>query len=306
MKRKWFIKAAAVSCAAGLAVAVMSQNVFARVASAAAENSPPAPEGTLVVLEDSDPTVAPTAEGERDGISLLVDGQEAGQCVLIGDQPYMGVKDFFSALGQSIQSIDYGSSLSVAMTGLMITAQQGQKYFVCNERYLPVEKEVQCVQGTIALPLQSLVMCVGLTASWDREQRQIAIDGGPLQPLEEGSLYYDSTDLYWLSRLISAVAADRSFEAKVAVGNVCVNRLGKEAFDCPQTIYDVVFGKNQFDMVTNGMIYSQPEESAVLAAKLALEGWDLSQGAVYVSDQPMGSGCRKVATWDGLQFFAGT
>ena len=47
-------------------------------------------------------------------------------------------------------------------------------------------------------------------------------------------------------------------------------------------MYDVIFEKNQFDVVINGMIYMEPEESACVAACLALEGVDVTDGSLYL------------------------
>ncbi len=300
MKKKFFIHAAAVSCALGLSLAVMSQTVFARIASAA---SPEGPGSELVILNGEAESGERPAAASDQPISVYVQGEPKGTCILLDSEPYMAVRDFFAALNADIQCIDYGSSLSVAMPGLVMTAQQGQEYFMCNDRYLPVENGVQCLNGTVALPLNSLVKCVGATASWDTAQQRMDITGDGVTPLENGSQFYDSTDLYWLSRLISAAAADKSFETQVAVGSACVNRLGQEEFGSPQNIYEVAFGKNQFEMVTNGMIYSDPAESAELAAKLALEGWDLAKGAVYVSEEEMDRNYHFVTAREGLRFY---
>ncbi len=307
MKNRWLAKVAAVLCAVCLAIGVMSQMIFARGGTTAlAAERDELPEATFVVLgEETDPTAAPAAPTDnRLAVQVYVDGAAVGQCALVDGEPYMTVKDFFAALGQDIQLIDYGSSLSMAMPGLVMMAQEGQKWFMCNDRYLYVAGGVKSVNGTVALPLEQLVRCAGVTASWDKLQWRIDMTDGPLDPLEQGSTFYNETDLYWLSRLIYAMAGGESLEAKTAVGSVCVNRMHDSAFaGANGNIYEVVFAKNQFDMVTNGMIYTEPDDSSVLAAKLALEGWDPANGATYVAEREMGAGYQCVAKLGGLKFY---
>ena len=57
------------------------------------------------------------------------------------------------------------------------------------------------------------------------------------------------------------------------MGNVVLNRVNSGQF--PNTVKEVVFDRKygvQFEPVSNGTIYDRPTDSAVLAAKLCLEG----------------------------------
>ena len=59
----------------------------------------------------------------------------------------------------------------------------------------------------------------------------------------------------------------------IAVGNVVLNRVASGQF--PNTVKEVVFDRKygvQFEPVSNGTIYDRPTDSAMLAAKLCLEG----------------------------------
>jgi len=59
----------------------------------------------------------------------------------------------------------------------------------------------------------------------------------------------------------------------MAVGNVVLNRVASSRY--PDTVKGVVFDTKhgvQFEPTANGTIYDEPTQSAVLAAKLCLEG----------------------------------
>ena len=90
-------------------------------------------------------------------------------------------------------------------------------------------------------------------------------------------------DLYWLSRIIHAEAQGESYQGKVAVGNVVLNRVSSSQF--PNSIKGVVFDKQngytQFSPVIDGSIYNTPNSDSVRAAKEVLAGAKPVGGALY-------------------------
>ena len=93
---------------------------------------------------------------------------------------------------------------------------------------------------------------------------------------------YDYEDLYWLARIISAEAKGESFTGQIGVGTVVLNRVRSKDF--PGTVKGVVFDRKygtQFTPVANGSIYHTPTDSAVVAAKMCLDGYTLSNSVLY-------------------------
>ncbi|QUH21198.1 cell wall hydrolase [Alkaliphilus sp. B6464] len=92
-----------------------------------------------------------------------------------------------------------------------------------------------------------------------------------------------SEDLYWLSRVIHAEAQGESYEGKVAVGNVIMNRVNSGKF--PNTIKGVVFDKQdgytQFSPVLDGSIYNTPNAESIKAATDVLNGARPVGNALY-------------------------
>ena len=76
-----------------------------------------------------------------------------------------------------------------------------------------------------------------------------------------------ATNLYWLSRIIHAEAGAESYNGKVAVGNVILNRVNSDLF--PSTVKGVIFeyfqGIPQFSPVEEGTIYNNPPEESIQA-----------------------------------------
>ncbi|MEW5761701.1 MAG: cell wall hydrolase [Bacillota bacterium] len=94
---------------------------------------------------------------------------------------------------------------------------------------------------------------------------------------------YNQDDVMLLARIIHAEARGESFEGKVAVGAVILNRTRNPAF--PKTIRDVIYEKTngvyQFTPVADGSINLDPDEEAIRAAIEALHGRDPTNGALF-------------------------
>ncbi len=83
-----------------------------------------------------------------------------------------------------------------------------------------------------------------------------------------------------LACIIAAEARGESFEGQIAVGAVIINRVHDTRF--PNTIRDVIFERNQFEVVTSGVYLNVliPELSK-RAAQEALRGRDPTNGALF-------------------------
>lgn len=93
---------------------------------------------------------------------------------------------------------------------------------------------------------------------------------------------YNSEDLYWLSRIVEAEATGESYESRLAVASVILNRMNNQAY--PDTIKAVIFDKKygvQFTPVSNGSVYNEPSTQSFLAALDALEGRNNAPGALF-------------------------
>lgn len=92
-----------------------------------------------------------------------------------------------------------------------------------------------------------------------------------------------SEDLYWLSRIINAEAGGESYQGKVAVGNVVLNRVQSKNF--PNTVKGVIFEYHnsipQFSPVADGSLYKTPSQESIKAAKDALNGAKPVGNATY-------------------------
>ena len=86
-----------------------------------------------------------------------------------------------------------------------------------------------------------------------------------------------SVDL--LARVISAEARGEPYSGQVAVGAVILNRVEHPSF--PNTIAGVVYQPGAFTCMVDGQFNEPVAQSAVRAARDALNGVDPSGGAIY-------------------------
>jgi N-acetylmuramoyl-L-alanine amidase len=126
-------------------------------------------------------------------------------------------------------------------------------------------------------------MCKAFDAAveWDSAASSIIITKGS-GAIIPSSVFYDETDLYWMSHIIYAEAGCESFAGKIAVGGVVMNRINSPEF--PDTVYSVVFDKRygvQFTPAYSGAIYNKPSEECVIAAKIALDGGSTAGESLY-------------------------
>lgn len=94
-----------------------------------------------------------------------------------------------------------------------------------------------------------------------------------------GNSEYTSSDLYLLAKAIHAEGRGEPYVGQVAIGAVILNRVRNDKF--PNTVAGVIYQKNAFTAVSDGQINLAPNETAMRAARDAVNGWDPSGGAIY-------------------------
>ena len=167
-------------------------------------------------------------------------------------------------------------------TGVQMTAYADQHYITANNRVLYAEIAKNLIlNGTLYVPIRSVACAYTLECAWNGATRSVVLTGNPT-PIQNGDEFYDEDVIYWLSRIISAESRGEPFEGQIAVGNVVLNRTESGSF--PDTVYGVIFDRKygtQFTPAATGTIYNDPTDSAVLAAKAALEGVELVDDALF-------------------------
>lgn len=88
-----------------------------------------------------------------------------------------------------------------------------------------------------------------------------------------------NSDLNLLAHLIYAEARGEPYAGQVAVAAVVLNRVKSSSF--PNTVAGVIYERGAFSVVADGQINLTPNQTAISAARDALNGWDPTYGAIY-------------------------
>ena len=88
-----------------------------------------------------------------------------------------------------------------------------------------------------------------------------------------------SREVYLLAACIHGEARGEPYTGQVAIGAVILNRVRSSKF--PSSIAGVVYQTGAFDAVSDGQINLSPGETALRAARDAMNGWDPSGGCLY-------------------------
>ena len=218
-------------------------------------------------------------------VSLYLDGKRVleGRVADIGGVVYVPVQRFADLFGKFTTTYQQATeSVTIKGQNLSISVKVGDAYITVNDRIFYTGNKVLSLGGWIFVPLASMAKAVDADVYVKKGYFEAYVTSGDPTSIPWASSYYNSTDLYWLSRIISAEAKGEPLSGQIAVGNVVLNRVRSSSF--PNTIKGVIFDTKygtQFSPTANGTIYNTPTASAVMAAKICLEGYSLSTKALY-------------------------
>ncbi|MBR6039599.1 MAG: spore cortex-lytic enzyme [Clostridia bacterium] len=119
----------------------------------------------------------------------------------------------------------------------------------------------------------------GLTVDGVVGEKTAAAMGLNLKNTVSSSTKPASGDVYLLAQCIYSESRGEPYKGQVAVGAVVLNRVKSSSF--PNSISGVVYQKGAFSAVDDGQINLTPNDSALKAAKDAMNGWDPTGGCLY-------------------------
>ncbi|HHT54138.1 MAG TPA: copper amine oxidase [Clostridiales bacterium] len=171
---------------------------------------------------------------------------------------------------------------SISTNGLKLSAKVGNLYITANDRCFYTVGKILNIDGRVYVPIRPMARAFGLDVLWDGATYSVMLTDSGSGYCKHGSEYYDVDSLYWLSRIISAEAEVEPMPGKIAVGNVVLNRVASR--DYPNSVYAVIFDRKhgiQFTPVATGTIYNTPSQESIVAAKICLEGYSLSDEILF-------------------------
>ena len=203
-------------------------------------------------------------------VPVYVDGTFGGYSYLVDDTAYLSIPDFCTLINEECTESQESASIQYTAAGAPIIVSVNASNFTANGRYIQLKHRTLALDGKLLVELDALQHIFGATVSYDSENAAVTVDTATKQLIEDGESFYNSHEIYWLSRIIYAEANGQPFDGMIGVGNVVLNRVASGRF--PNSVEGVVFEPGQFTPVDNGTIYNNPSSQAVRAAQLCLEG----------------------------------
>ena len=218
------------------------------------------------------------SENIGEPITLLYNDNPIEGALCVGETAYAPYRALISAIEPDTEFSwnQKKASTTASGDGIVINASSGSNYIEANGRILYNDTaENLIINDTLYVPVSAIADAYSLVWSFNPSKMRSCVAGNP-EPILNADEFYDAESLYWLSRIISAESRGESLRGQIAVGNVVIGRTRSSAF--PDTIYGVIFDfkyGTQFTPAKTGSVYKTPTESAVLAAKIALEGYQI-------------------------------
>lgn len=228
-------------------------------------------------------------EADYTDMQIYVDGLLVCRGYLKDGTTYVTMESMFNALGLdadiqwSETSEETPDSITKTMTafvdGIEITYTEGDEYLCANGRYfyLPggcIEKD-----DTAWFPARVIAKIFTLGMSKDEGKNIVHVTTDDMAVLASGETFYNADDVDRLSHIIYAEAGNQPLAGMIGVGAVVMNRVSSDRF--PNTIEEVLYAPGQFDPVSNGSINLKPNAQSVIAAHLALEGYNTVGDSVF-------------------------
>ena len=217
-------------------------------------------------------------------VAVTLDGKRVleGEAVIINSVTYVPLRSFSELMGANDISWNAKTRTATVKKGsLSIFLTSGALYVGANGRYFFTVERILNINDRLFVPVRPIASAFSAKVDWDNKTRTVVITSSN-KTLASADAFYNSTDLYWLSRIISAEASGEPLIGQIAVGNVVLNRRASKQY--PNSVYGVIFdrkGGTQFSPVSMGTIYNSPSQSSIIAAKICLEGYSVDTEILF-------------------------
>ena len=217
-------------------------------------------------------------------VSIYMNGERVleGRSRLINSVTYVALRDFCALVGDCEVTWDAKTRTAVATKGTKVATATDMDYYIyADGRCFYTVERIRIIGNTMFVPVRAIAKALGVEVGWDGVNRAVTLKNTGVMP-KSGDEFYNADDLYWLSRIISAESKGESLLGQIAVGNVVLNRKASPKY--PNTVYGVIFDRNggtQFSPVSFGTIYQKPTASSIIAAKICLEGYSISNEILF-------------------------
>jgi N-acetylmuramoyl-L-alanine amidase len=128
--------------------------------------------------------------------------------------------------------------------------------------------------AVIAFQIKHRITVDGIVGNQTAEKLGVNLNAGGGSTASSGN-----SDVYLLAQLIYAESRGEPYKGQVAVAAVVLNRVESSKF--PNSVAKVIYQSGAFSVVADGQINLSPDQTALSAARDAMNGWDPSGSALF-------------------------
>lgn len=244
-------------------------------------------------LELSLPQRQPRPDCEQ--LPVYIDGLLMDMAVLKDGEPYMNPAALCSWLDMDWSWQGDEAAFTLTLDGVSFSGDSSLEYLSGNGRYFYAPQGWFTENDRLYLPLDLLCRFLCLDAEIAEDLSRLDINCINARVIPGGENYYElnypSEDLFWLTQIIYAESWQQPLAGQIGVGNVVMNRV--DSPDFPGTVFDVIFDMEhniQFEPISNGSVYAEPDEQSRVAACLCLDGFNTVGDSLYFVNPAYGNG----------------
>lgn len=251
------------------------------------------PPETTTAPPETTTTSKPDPEPEpTESLPVYVDGTLVTlfEATYVNGVAYAPVCAFASAVDANEHSVsDNGDTAKVKADGISLSASVKDPYITANGRIIPFAKSgkpkstVTSDNGKVIAPISALAKAFACTVKEKDDGIYISCSDGYIKSADD---FYDSDALYLISHIVYLEAGNESFNGKLAVASVIMNRVNSAEF--PDTVHGVVYQENQFTVVDSSRFDEEPNADSVIAAKMVLEGYTYDKRIMFFNSTGTG------------------
>lgn len=222
------------------------------------------------------------------------------------NRTYIPVRSISNALGIDVKWIEEENKVVLIDGEKDIEMLLGSNDVLVDNEKKAMDSATELSNGRIMIPVRFVSENLGCSVKWDDYSYSVLVDREELEVPEKfiDKDHYTDEDLMWLARIVEVEARGTSYECKVAIANVVLNR--KNSSEFPDTIYDVIFDRSycvQFPPAyKSGFKELKPSKDCIVASKMALEGENNIDNCLYFRDSKL-KGRSIYKKIDGMYFY---
>ncbi len=202
---------------------------------------------------------------------------------------YAPIREICEALGANVTWNQDTNNVQITKGTSSLSFKVGESTCILDNQKVSMPQSM-IVNDKTMVSLRFLSETFGFKVDWNDNLKVAILSSNGVMPTEKEleslvpkpAVSYSQDDLYWLARLVHSEARGESYEGKLAVANVILNRVRSGEF--PNTVKEVIFDNKygvQFTPTINGEIYKEPSSESEQAAIEALEGNNNAKNALY-------------------------